>query len=47
MTRQTIAGGFPGTLMWRMRRDDFSLRVIREHRLTADDLIYAVFVREC
>ena len=27
-----------------MRRDDFSRRLMREHRLTADDLIYPVFV---
>ena len=30
--------------MRRMRRDDFSRRLVREHRLTADDLIYPVFV---
>jgi porphobilinogen synthase len=29
-----------------MRRDDFSRRLMREHRLTADDLIYPVFVLE-
>ncbi len=28
----------------RMRRDDFSRRLIREHRLSVDDLIYPVFV---
>jgi porphobilinogen synthase len=27
-----------------MRRDDFSRRMMREHQLTADDLIYPVFV---
>ena len=27
-----------------MRRDDFSRRLMREHRLTTDDLIYPVFV---
>jgi porphobilinogen synthase len=27
-----------------MRRDDFSRRLMREHRLTVDDLIYPVFV---
>lgn len=46
MTRQTIAGGFPATRMRRMRRDDFSRRLMREHQLTANDLIYPVFVRE-
>ena len=30
--------------MRRMRRDDFSRRLMREHRVTADDLIYPVFV---
>ncbi len=35
---------FPGTRMRRMRRDDFSRRLMRESRLTADDLIYPVFV---
>jgi porphobilinogen synthase len=30
--------------MRRMRRDDFSRRLMREHRLTTDDLIYPVFV---
>jgi len=29
-----------------MRRDDFSRRLMREHRLSADDLIYPVFVLE-
>ena len=29
-----------------MRRDDFSRRLMREHRLTADDLIWPVFVLE-
>jgi porphobilinogen synthase len=30
--------------MRRMRRDDFTRRLMREHRLTVDDLIYPVFV---
>ncbi|WP_435100775.1 porphobilinogen synthase [Arhodomonas sp. AD133] len=37
-------GRFPHTRMRRMRRDDFSRRLMREHTLTADDLIYPVFV---
>ena len=37
---------FPGTRMRRMRRDDFSRRLMRESGLTADDLIYPVFVLE-
>jgi porphobilinogen synthase len=32
--------------MRRMRRDDFSRRMMREHRLSTDDLIYPVFVVE-
>jgi porphobilinogen synthase len=32
--------------MRRMRRDDFSRRLMREHALTTDDLIYPVFVLE-
>ena len=39
-----FSGRFPGTRMRRMRRDDFSRRLMREHRLSADDLIYPVFV---
>ena len=39
-----ILGRFPSVRMRRMRRDDFSRRMMREHRLTADDLIYPVFV---
>ena len=37
---------FPGTRMRRMRRDDFSRRLMRESSLSADDLIYPVFVVE-
>lgn len=37
---------FPYTRMRRMRRDDFSRRLMREHRLTVDDLIYPMFVLE-
>jgi porphobilinogen synthase len=39
-----FTGAFPGRRMRRMRRDEFSRRLAREHRLTADDLIYPVFV---
>jgi porphobilinogen synthase len=39
-----FAGEYPARRMRRMRRDDFSRRLVREHRLTADDLIYPVFV---
>ena len=37
---------FPGTRMRRMRRDDFSRRLMRESALSADDFIYPVFVLE-
>ena len=39
-----VYGGFPAVRMRRMRREDFSRRLMREHVLTADDLIYPVFV---
>ena len=39
-------GPWPTTRLRRMRRDDFSRRLMREHRLTCDDLIYPVFVLE-
>ena len=39
-------GEFPQTRMRRMRRDDFSRRMMREHTLQPDNLIYPVFVRE-
>ena len=39
-----FAGHYPGRRMRRMRRDEFSRRLVREHRLTADDLIYPAFV---
>jgi porphobilinogen synthase len=37
---------FPHTRPRRMRRDAFSRRLMREHCITADDLILPVFVRE-
>jgi porphobilinogen synthase len=41
-----VHGAFPRRRMRRMRRDEFSRRLQREHVLTADDLIYPVFVIE-
>lgn len=35
---------WPATRMRRMRKDDFSRRLMRENTLTVDDLIYPVFV---
>ena len=42
----TDTGRYPETRMRRMRRDDFSRRLMRESALTVDDLIYPVFVLE-
>ena len=41
-----VRGQYPGVRMRRMRRDDFSRRLMRESQLVADDLIYPVFVLE-
>ena len=47
MSRDTQAfAGYPFTRMRRMRRDDFSRRLMRENRLSPDDFIYPVFVLE-
>ncbi len=47
MTQDTQAfGGYPFTRMRRMRRDDFSRRLVRETTLTPADFIYPVFVLE-
>ena len=40
----SFLGKFPQRRMRRMRRDDFSRRLMRENRLSTDDLIYPVFV---
>ncbi|MGE5241400.1 MAG: porphobilinogen synthase [Bacteroidota bacterium] len=44
MTNKT--GKFPSVRMRRMRRDEFSRRLMRETRLSTDDLIQPVFVLE-
>ncbi len=41
-----ILGEYPRRRMRRMRRDAFSRRLMREQRLSTDDLIYPVFVIE-
>jgi porphobilinogen synthase len=41
-----FTGRFPAKRARRMRRDDFSRRLVRENRLGADDFIYPVFVQE-
>ncbi len=38
--------GYPFIRKRRMRRDDFSRRLMRENALSADDFIYPMFVLE-
>ena len=40
------SGAFPATRLRRNRRDDFIRRLVAEHRLTVDDLIYPTFVHD-
>ena len=46
MSQSTTPGQFPRVRMRRMRRDDFSRRMMRETTLTPSDFIYPVFVME-
>lgn len=41
-----VTGNFPFSRMRRMRKDNFSRRLMRENVLTTNDLIYPVFVLE-
>ncbi|MEZ5559267.1 MAG: porphobilinogen synthase [Pseudomonadales bacterium] len=41
-----MARSFPATRMRRNRATDFARRLVRENRLTADDLIYPMFIIE-
>jgi porphobilinogen synthase len=41
-----VLGKFPRRRARRLRRDDFSRRLVRENRLSADDFIYPAFVIE-
>ena len=43
---ETGRGQYPGVRMRRMRRDDFSRRLMRESSLSCDDLIYPNFLLE-
>jgi porphobilinogen synthase len=43
---ETGKGHYPKVRMRRMRRDDFSRRLMREAHLSVDDLIYPMFVLE-
>ncbi|MFO1044893.1 MAG: porphobilinogen synthase [Planctomycetaceae bacterium] len=42
----TIPGQFPQTRPRRLRRHDWSRRLVRENRLTVDDLIWPIFVHD-
>ena len=46
MMSGTNRAGFPAARPRRMRRDDFSRRLMRESRLCHDDLIYPLFIIE-
>lgn len=47
MTQFSFArGAFPSTRLRRLRKNDFSRRLVRENTLTANDFIYPVFVLE-
>ncbi|MCC6472449.1 MAG: porphobilinogen synthase [Burkholderiales bacterium] len=41
-----VYGSYPSVRMRRMRRDEFSRRLMREHVLTSGDLLYPVFIME-
>ncbi len=45
-SRKKNSSSYPSTRLRRMRRDDFSRRLMREHALAVDDLIYPMFVQE-
>lgn len=44
MTHPHVSAQFPNVRMRRMRRDPFSRALMREHSVTASDLIYPVFI---
>lgn len=46
MTNSLLNRNFPANRMRRMRKDEFSRRLMRETRLTTDDLIFPVFIVE-
>jgi porphobilinogen synthase len=43
-TPHLILTDYPSARPRRLRRDDFTRRLVREHQLTVDDLIYPVFI---
>jgi len=42
----SFLGGYPQTRLRRVRRHDWSRRLVRENRLSVDDLIWPLFVRD-
>ncbi|MGI0119466.1 porphobilinogen synthase [Zooshikella sp. RANM57] len=46
MSKQFVVRQFPVTRMRRMRYDSFSRRLMREHSLSTNDLVYPIFVTE-
>jgi len=46
MKRFIPSADFPVTRLRRNRHDDFTRRLVREHRVSTDDFIYPVFLRE-
>src|SRR6059058_2802840 len=44
--RFTTLGRYPSTRLRRNRREDWSRRLVAEHKLSVDDLIWPVFVQE-
>ena len=46
MTEHLVSAGYPTARPRRLRRDDFTRRLVRENKLSVDDLIYPVFVAE-
>src|SRR5882724_7176382 len=44
--RFSTLGRYPTTRLRRNRREDWSRRLVAEHKLSADDLIWPVFVQE-
>ena len=46
MSKSNPGPAFPRTRMRRNRAADWSRRLVREHTLTVDDLIWPVFVHE-
>lgn len=45
-TPHLVLADYPDSRPRRLRRDDFSRRLVREHSLSVDDLIYPVFIIE-